>query len=257
MIDSVSKEISRRKMAERAFRHAHMELLEKAKDLESANEELSQYDHVVAHVLKAPLRAIHQYADFLIEELQTAPGDHKNSLSGLTKAVLEGVELVDDLLEFSMVGRRRPTPCTIHLEKFFKELLASANLPGDIEVVAGNSWPTIQADPTLLRQIFMDLIKNAAKFNHSTQKRVDIGWIPAGEGLFEFFVRDNGIGIAPQYHEQIFSVFERLHNREEYEGTGLGLAIVKKAATRLGGSVRVESSAGQGTTFFIALPEGS
>jgi signal transduction histidine kinase len=119
----------------------------------------------------------------------------------------------------------------------------------------GNDWPTIDTDPTLLRQILQNLIGNAIKFNRSPRTRVEIGWLPVGEDRYELFVRDNGIGIEPRDHEKIFSVFQRLHTREEYGGTGLGLAIVKKASGKLHGSVRVESKPGEGSTFFVVLPK--
>jgi signal transduction histidine kinase len=124
-----------------------------------------------------------------------------------------------------------------------------------------DDWPTIVVEPVLLGRILQNLIGNAVKFNTSPHKRVELGWRPVARseaghsaGGYEFFVRDNGIGIAPRYHEQIFRMFERLHTSEEYEGTGIGLAIVKKAASKLGGSVRVESKVGEGSTFFVTLP---
>jgi light-regulated signal transduction histidine kinase (bacteriophytochrome) len=144
---------------------------------------------------------------------------------------------------------------TVDAGVFLQELIASLALSPDVEVVMGNDWPTIDTEPTLLREIFQDLIRNAVKFNHASHKRVEIGWHPAGEERYELFVRDNGIGIDPRYHEQIFGVFQRLHTREEYEGTGVGLAIVKKATNKLHGSVRVESKIGEGSTFFVALPK--
>ena len=99
------------------------------------------------------------------------------------------------------------------------------------------------------------MIKNWVKFNHSPRKRIEIGWRPFKEGAYELFVRDNGIGIEPRYHEQIFGVFQRLHTRKEYDGTGLGLAIVKKATGKLHGSVRIESEPGKGSTFYIVIPK--
>lgn len=92
------------------------------------------------------------------------------------------------------------------------------------------------------------------KFNHSPKKIIELGWHKLTNNAYEYFVRDNGIGIAPQYVEQIFRVFERLHTQEEFEGTGIGLAIVKKALSKLQGSVRVQSNEGQGSIFFITLP---
>ncbi len=254
--EQLKLELAERKQAEEALSLAHMELKKKAADLELANEELSQYNFVVAHILKAPLRAIRNYADFLREDLRAIlHGDQETYLEGLDRAVAQGVELVDDLLEFSRVGRSSVPTQTIDLGILLQELIASLALSPDVEVVMGHDWPTLDTDPTLLRQILQILIRNAIKFNHSSRKRVEIAWLPAGEQSYELFVRDNGIGIDPRYHEIIFGVFERLHAREEYEGTGLGLAIVKKAASKLGGSVRVESRIGEGSTFFVALPK--
>jgi signal transduction histidine kinase len=254
--EQLKLELTERKQAEEALSLAHMELKQKAADLALANEELSQYNHVVAHVLKAPLRAIRNYADFLREDFRAALNrDQEACLEGLDRAVAQGVELVDDLLEFSRVGRLSVSIQTIDLGVFLQELIASLAWCQDVEIEIGDDWPTIDSDPTLLRQIFPELIRNAIKFNHSSYKRLEIGWLPAGEERYEVFVRDNGIGIEPRHHEQIFGVFHQLHSREEYDGTGLGLAIVKKAVSKMNGSLRVESKIGEGSTFFVALPK--
>ncbi len=254
--EQLKLELTERKRAEEALRLAHRDLAKKASALEAANEELSEYAYVAAHDLKAPLRAIRNYADFLREDLEESlDGDQKTHLDGLTRAVRQGKELVEDLLAFSQVGRRRGLIETIDTGVFLRELIASLNLSSEVEVVMGNNWPTIEADLPLLRLIFQDLIRNALKFNNSLPKCIELGWLPAGDGRYEFFVRDNGIGIEPRHHEQIFHVFKRLHSPEDYKGTGLGLAIVKKAAGKLHGSVRVESRPGKGSTFFVTLPK--
>jgi light-regulated signal transduction histidine kinase (bacteriophytochrome) len=254
--EQLKLELTERKRAEKALRDAHGELAIKAGDLEAANEELGQYDHVVAHVLKAPLRAIHNYTDFLQQTLQTTLNDEqKTYLDGINRAVHEGAELVDDLLEFSGVGRQTAPNNMTDLGVFLHELIASLGLPSEVEVVMDNDWPVIDTDPTLLKLVFQHFITNAIKFNPRPQKRLEIGWLPLGQERYDVFVRDNGIGIEPRYHEQIFQVFHRLHTREEYEGTGLGLSIVKKAISRLRGSVRVESKPGKGSTFFVTLPK--
>jgi PAS domain S-box-containing protein len=255
--EQLKLELRERRRAQGALRTAHAELEKKAGDLLAANEELSQYAYVVSHDLKAPLRAIRNYADFLGEDLEEAlDGDQRTYLDGLNHAVRQGEELVEDLLEFSRVGAISNPIETIQTGTFIKDLVESLNLTENIEVVVGNdNWPSIDAEPTLLRQILLNLISNAIKFNDSTHKRVEIGWLPVGEDRYEVFVRDNGIGIEDRHHEQIFRVFQRLHTSKEYEGTGLGLAIVKKAASKLHGSVRIESKAGGGSTFFVALPK--
>jgi light-regulated signal transduction histidine kinase (bacteriophytochrome) len=249
-------ELTERRRAEEALRAAHGELEIKATELEAANEELSQYDHVVAHVLKAPLRAVHNYTDFLRQSLEeTLSEERQGYLDNINRAVREGTELVDDLLEFSVVGKQIAPTCTTDIAMLLQDLIEALSLPPDVEVVMGNDRLIIDTDPTLLKHILQHLITNAVKFNPSPRKRVEIGWLPARQRQYEVFVRDNGIGIEPRYHEQIFHVFERLHTSEEYEGTGLGLAIVKKAISKLRGSLRVESEPGEGSTFFVTLPE--
>jgi PAS domain S-box-containing protein len=256
MIASVTKELVERKDAEEALRIAHKDLAQKATALEAANEELSQYAYVVSHDLKAPLRAIRNYSDFLREDLKGQLEEEQEIyLDGLNRAVLQGDELVGDLLEFSRVGRRRGPIETIDMGVFFRELVTSLDLSKDVELAMENHLPSIEADQALIRQIFQNLIRNAVKFNRSEHKRLEIGCSDPGEGLIEMFVRDNGIGIDERYHNQIFRVFQRLHTREEYDGTGLGLAIVKKAVNKLRGSVRVESELGKGSTFFVSLPK--
>jgi PAS domain S-box-containing protein len=254
--EQLKLELAERKRTEEALRLAHMDLATKAADLEAANEELSQYASVVSHDLKAPLRAIRNYTDFLSEDLEESlDGDQKMYLEGLKRSVRQGDMLVDDLLEFSRVGRQDTLTQTIDIGVFLEELIASLALSPDVEVVLGNNWPTIETEPTLLSLVFQDLIRNATKFNRSPRKRIEIGWLPVDDEHYEVFVRDNGIGIEPRYHKQIFRMFNRLHTREEYGGTGLGLAIVRKAVGKLRGSVRLESKPGEGSTFFVALPK--
>jgi len=252
--ERLEQELAKRAHIEEALRVAHRDLAIEADNLQAANEELSQYAYAVSHDLKAPLRAIHNYSDFLREDLEAVLGDdQKTYLNSLNRAVHQGEELVNDLLEFSRVGAESHPADDIELGAFFRELVSCLDLPPDVDVIIQDDWPSIKAIPTLLRQIFENLIRNAIKFNRSPRKRIQVGWQPGENGRIELFVRDNGIGIDPRHYEQIFRVFQRLHTRDEYAGTGLGLAIVKKAASKLRGTVRVESKVGEGSTFFVSL----
>jgi two-component system, sensor histidine kinase and response regulator len=258
----VREQIIERKQAEDELRKYRDHLAElvvaRTAQLQAANAELTQYAYAVSHDLKAPLRAIHNYADFLQEDLATTLlGDQKIYLNGLVRAVDEAEELVQDLLELSRIEQQRSATEPIDLGVFLRTLVASLDLPADIEIDWGQDWPTIESDPILLRQIFQNLILNAVKFNRACPKRIALGWRALEPERIEFSVRDNGIGIAPRYQAQIFRVFQRLHTHQEYAGTGIGLAIVQKAVTSLQGTVRVESQLGAGSTFFVTLPRQS
>ena len=135
------------------------------------------------------------------------------------------------------------------------EVKAFLNLDSGVELTMQNDWPVVETDLMLLMQIMKNLVGNAVKFNHSDSKRVDIGWRLADKnGFIQIFVRDNGIGIDPQYQQQIFRIFQRLHTDREFEGTGIGPAVVRKAAIELGGSVGVESTPGRSSTFYLEIP---
>lgn len=254
--EQLQHEVAERKRAEEELQQTHQELVAKASQLEEANSELTQYAYVVSHDLKAPLRAIQNYTDFLLEDLEgTLAEEQEEYLNGLSRAVSQSEALVNALLEFSRIGQRGEPVEAIDIGMFLQELIAALDFSPEVEFVMKNDWPTMDADPTLLWQIFQNLIINAIKFNTSPRKRIEIGWLPAEDERYELFVRDNGIGIEPRHIEQIFRVFQRLHTTDEYEGTGIGLAIVKKAASQLDGFVRVESKPGEGSTFFVSLPK--
>ena len=243
------EDITGRKQAEDAFRRA---LAESRK----LNEELSQYAYAVTHDLKAPLRAVRNYAGFLYEDLaDSLTSEQKDYLSRMKKALTQGEAMIADLLKFSRIGYMQPEMEKIDVPGLLKEIRALINPPPDVEIHVQSQWPEFSADRGLLRQILQNLITNAIKFNVRNPKRVEIGWQLAAEDRIEIFVCDNGIGIKPQYRDQIFQIFRRLHTNREYEGTGIGLAIVQKAAQKMGGSVNVKSDPENGSTFFINLPK--
>ncbi len=227
-------------------------------ELNQAHHEISQYAQVLSYDFRTPLRAIRNYAGFLREDLEgTQKKDHVTYLDGLDRAVREAGDLVEGLLSLSQIEGKRVPVEKVHMGDFLQELIGPMRAPSGVNIVIEDDLPVIMSQPILLRQIFYALIDNAIKFNNSDQKLIEIGWRLVNGEKYEFYVRDNGIGIKPRYEEKIFGVFERLHTLEEYHGTGIGLAIVKKCTGKLGGSVRLESEPGEGSTFFVIFPRTS
>jgi len=169
--------------------------------------------------------------------------------------VHEGEALAKNLLELSHLGQSEIRMESVDIGKLLDKVIISCGLTEDNAIVMQQkNWPTIETDPTLLGQIFRNLIDNAAKFRSNTSGRIELGWRTLDNQAYEFTVRDHGIGIDPSHHEEIFEIFKQLHHKAEYPGTGIGLAIVKKAANRLGGSILVKSQLGKGSSFVVTIP---
>lgn len=255
-LEGVNYDITDRKQAEERENFTNLELDKQLVHSRQLNEELSQFYYAVTHDLKAPLRAIANYVNFLHEDLaDTLTGDQKKYLEGLKGAVIRGNALIHDLLNFSRIGQVAPVTIKIDVPGLIQRIGSLLHLPPDVEMDVQPQWPDIWTDYNLMNQILQNLISNAVKFSRRNPKRVEIGWQTASDRSIEIFVRDNGIGIAPEYQRQIFKIFRRLHTDKNYEGTGIGLSLVQKAAQNLGGSVRVESVPGEGSTFFVRLPD--
>lgn len=246
---SVGHDITKWKLVEE-------QLLQKTSQLKGADKEFAQYNHAMAHDLQAHLYAVNNYITFLKNDLEaTLNDDHKSYVNGLIHAVQEAGEMVEGLITLSQIGRQDLVLEEIHMERLLKDIIATIDIPTDVHIAINDDWPALKSDPSLVRMFFLNLIDNAIKFNNAPNKLVEIGWRNLDYEKYEFFVRDNGIGIKPRYMEQIFGIFERLHTRKEFQGTGIGLAMVRKAIQALGGSIRLESTPGEGTTFFITLPK--
>ncbi|MCB9434410.1 MAG: GAF domain-containing protein [Ardenticatenaceae bacterium] len=228
---------------------------ERTAELTEANEELSQYAYAVAHDLQTPLRGVRNYADFLHEDLAASLAEEQERyLHGLTRAVTQAEALVEGLLLLSQIGGRDVPRQQVEMGTLLSDLVTGLGLSDEVQVTMGEVWPVLWSEPTLLRQIFQNLIVNGIKFNESAVKKIELGWRCDRPDEICFWVCDNGIGIDSQYQEQIFGVFERLHAPQVYSGTGIGLALVRKAVRRLNGRIWLQSTVGQGSTFFVALP---
>ena len=225
--------------------------------LERSNIELDAFAYVASHDLKEPLRGIHNYAHFLLEDYADKldePG--KGQLQTMVRLTERMESLLDTLLHFSRLGRTELNLSNVDIQKILDDTLDL--LRGRIEesntyISVPRPLPTLQADEARLGEVFGNLIANAIKYNDKVDKQVEIGFVEQ-EDMPVFYVRDNGIGIASNYYENIFRIFKRLHGRNEFGGgVGAGLTIAKKIVERHGGQIWLESVLDKGTTFYFTL----
>ncbi len=239
-----------------SLRISRENLLKRTEELALSNRELEDFTSVVSHDLKAPLRAIHNYTDFLKSDLSGNIGEEQEMyLNGLGEAANQGESFIDDVLESSRIGKCQLVIERVDVGIFLRELINSLSLSSQVEIVISEDFPFIETDQTLLRQIFQNMIINGIKYNNSAKKRIEIGWELTDKAILVFFVRDNGIGIEQRFFDKIFRPFQRLHTNHEYTGSGIGLFITLKSVNRLGWSVRVESVYGHGSTFYVTVTE--
>ena len=249
---SVIRDVTRQKKAEQALK-------ELADELARSNTDLQQFAFAASHDLQEPLRAVagctqilqKRYADKL-----DARADEliEEAVQGATRMQ----SLVNDLLEFSRVGSRgqplKRVDARQSLEDALHNLAVTIRESG--AVVTHDPMPEVLADATQLAVVFQNLVANAIKFRGDQRPEIHVG-AERRPGEWRFFIRDNGIGIEPQYFERIFLVFQRLHTRKESPGTGIGLALCKRNVERHGGRIWVESEVGKGSTFYFTILERS
>ena len=233
-------------------------LLRRTAELARSNKDLEQFAYVASHDLQEPLRMVSSYTQLLARRYR---GQLDAAASEFIAYAVDGAnrmqKLIDDLLAYSRVGTRakafQPADCTAVFDRALANLKAAIETSGT--VVTHGPLPAVVHDNLLLVQLFQNLIGNAIKFHVEKPPRIHVSAEQKGEE-WVFAVRDNGIGIDPQYAERIFTIFQRLHTGDEYPGTGIGLAICKKIVERRGGRIWVESQPGTGSTFYFTIPVG-
>ena len=232
------------------------EALEQANvELSRSNRDLEQFAYVASHDLQEPLRSITGYLQLLERRYKDRLDAHADEfIAYAVEGAARMQALINDLLAFSRIGSRGSPFAPADTQKVLDEALR--NLGKAIEesgaVVTHDPLPTVNGDATQLVQLLQNLVGNAIKFRGQEPPQIHVGARPEGDQWL-FSVRDNGIGIDPQYAERIFVIFQRLHLRTEYPGTGIGLAICKRIVERHGGRIWVESEQGKGATFYFTL----
>lgn len=226
-------------------------------ELVRANQELEAFIHSVSHDLRQPLNGVIGFSDLLMGE---KPGALNAVQKEYVGEILESgqrlLRLTEDLLQFSRLGQQRLRKETVNLGELVSDVvrgLRNAEPQRAVEVRVG-TLPEASADPSLLKQVFINLLSNAFKFTrHSARALIEI----SGERSTDsrtYRIRDNGAGFDMAQAHRLFTIFQRLHAQEEFEGTGVGLSIVQRIIERHGGSIRAEGAPGQGATFTFTLP---
>ncbi len=255
------QDITERQQAEatlwaRANELAHLAdvLAQTNADLSAKNRELSQFAYVASHDLKAPLRAISNLSAWIEEDLGEQIPTENHEQFRLLRGRVERMEaLIGGLLEYSRVGSTDEQLEYVSIAILLNEVIDSVSIPPEFTIFVDENMPTLLTRRQRLRQVFFNLISNAVKHHDRDDGRVSISVVELGE-FWEFSVTDDGPGIASQYHQKVFSIFQTLQARDKMENIGIGLSIAKKAVETEGGTIQVQSSVSEGSTFRFTWP---
>jgi light-regulated signal transduction histidine kinase (bacteriophytochrome) len=255
------------------------ELAKINQELERSNRELASFAYAASHDLKEPLRGIYNYSVILLEDYASAlDEDATEFLQTVISLSIRMEALINGLLRLSQLGQAALQLQAVNLNELLDQVINvfhASRQQHNLELRIPRPLPTIRCDPVLMNEVFSNLITNAFKYNDKAERWVEIGYLdqhwgqegqggqgsnfptvssPDSHSPITFYVRDNGIGIPPHHHQTIFKLFKRLHTQEKYGGgTGAGLAIAKKIVERHGGQIWVESTPGEGSTFYLTL----
>jgi PAS domain S-box-containing protein len=253
---NIARDITERKRAEEQLKAQAEELSRKADELARSNADLEQFAYVASHDLQEPLRMVAAYTQLLSERYSGKLDENADKFIGYAReGAIRMQVLIQDLLAFSRVGRKEDAFTNVDCNALIDEAklaLASAIQESGAVLTCG-SLPTVCGDRSQMVQLFQNLIGNAIKFRGEKVPAISVSAEKKNQQWL-FSVTDNGIGIAPEYAEGVFVIFQRVHARSEYPGNGIGLAICKKIVERYGGKIWVESQAGVGSTFRFTMP---
>jgi K+-sensing histidine kinase KdpD len=256
--DHLQVEVEERKRREDEILKLNNELVKRARELETSNNELESFAYSVSHDLRAPLRHVVGYSELLQRQASSVLDEKSRRFM---QTILESSKrmgnLIDDLLAFSRIGRTETKKTLVSLDQLVKEVVAEIGQDtGGRDIIWKISpLPVCYGDRSMLKLVIGNLLSNAVKFTRMrAQAKIEIGCVD-GEDEVEVFVGDNGAGFEMQYVDKLFGVFQRLHLPEEFEGTGIGLATVRRIIHRHGGEVRAEGGVDQGATLYFSLPK--
>ena len=261
-------EIDRRKQIESKLTHSRQLLQQNNDSLEqtvanrtaelaTSNKDLEHFAYIASHDLRQPIRKIRMCTEYLAEDYQHCFDEQaREYISYITKSTDRMYLLIDDLLSYSRIAKQERNFVPLELESVVRDTLEDLSISIEEKQATVNyqNLPTIVANPREIGQLFQNLISNSLKFASDRSLEITIAAVEK-EDQWLISVKDNGIGIEPQFSNKIFQMFQRLHRNCEYEGTGIGLAICQKVVNSYGGKIWVESQLNEGATFYFTLPK--
>jgi signal transduction histidine kinase len=236
--------------------HTARKLAKRTEEMERSNKDLQQFAYVASHDLQEPLRMVSSYVQLLQRRYKgKLDADADDFIGFAVDGAMRMQHLIQGLLSYSRINTHGSPPSAIDVGDVLRQVLINLRLAIEESGarIIHEALPVVEADATQLVQLFQNLIANAIKFCSALPPRIHIT-AEKDTPYWVFSVRDNGIGIDPDFADRIFTIFQRLHSRTAYSGTGIGLAICKRIVERHGGSIRVVSSPGAGSTFYFTLP---
>jgi PAS domain S-box-containing protein len=254
-------DITKSKEAEAEILRGSQEVKTANEKLQAANKELESFSYSVSHDLRAPLRHIDGFVDLLAKNIGRAMDERsRRYLNIIADSARQMGQLIDDLLVFSRMSRGELHTAKVASNSLLDEVISMMQMDTKDRKIVWKigALPEVEADPAMLRQVWMNLIGNAVKYTRPRNPaEIEVGCNSEADGEYVFYVKDNGVGFDMQYLDKLFGVFQRLHRPEEFEGTGIGLANVRRIISRHGGRTWAEGKIDQGATFFFSLPKTS
>ncbi|NDJ54305.1 MAG: hybrid sensor histidine kinase/response regulator [Chloroflexi bacterium] len=237
---------------------ANAQLAEKVDQLEARNAELDAYSYTVAHDLKTPLSVLTGYVELLRNEVEIGTeldGSHIGYLDFISRNTVKMTNIIDALLLLAGVRNKTVEPDLVDMKKVIDEVLMRINeiaQSANAEIIVADDWPHSLGYGPWIEEVWINYVTNALKYG-GTPPVVELGWTEQTDGMFCFWVKDNGAGLTEKQQQQVFVDFQRLH-KQRAEGHGLGLSIVRRIVEKLNGQVGIESAPGEGSRFTFTLP---
>ncbi|HEY9045091.1 MAG TPA: ATP-binding protein [Ohtaekwangia sp.] len=226
-------------------------------DLEAANKSLEAFSYSISHDLRSPLRSILGFINILRDSLRDQlKGADNDTIERIVKSVLHMEKLIEGLLSFSQAGKQQLARLPVSMQHVVDEICQMFNeQKGERNITFRVlSLPNIQADPILIKQVWVNLISNAVKYTRKQERAIiEIGFEERPDSII-YYVKDNGVGFDMEYAQNLFNVFQRMHSQKDFEGVGIGLSLVSRIIEKHGGNVWATAKVDEGATFFFSLP---